>query len=122
MALCEKCVASNCYSAPCNLDCRHYGTWCETIVMAGGDAPFDKEFYLKAPATYDHAEFSCQRVIRLSKRLADAGVRIGDTITHINKQFADTTEEFGKLVNDLPAGTELRLIRGTGVVKFVTLK
>lgn len=118
---CEKCVGTTCYSAPCNLDCRDYGSFCETIVMAGGDAPFSRRDYDTNREGYDRAEFICQRVVRLSRRLEVSGVEIGDTVTHVNRQFADTTEEFAKLVFDLPIGTELRLIRNNQDL-FITLK
>lgn len=121
MALCEKCIGATCYGAPCNMDCRHYGKWCETWVMGGGDLPFDGNLYMTKRDAYDFAEFLCQRVMTCNRRMHKAGVEVGDTVVRVNGQFADTVEEFAKLVLALPAGTELDLIKTDGSRKTVTL-
>lgn len=117
-----KCVGTICGPAPINFECEYGDGWCQTIVMGGGgDSPFDVELKHKAPATYDHAEFVCQRVRRLSKPMAAAGVMVGDTVTHVDGQFFNDVDSFAAAVLDL-RGKELRIIRRDGRAEFVTLK
>lgn len=121
MGACERCLGTNCYGAPCNFDCIDYGTFCETRVMGGAGALFDAVMKAKDPS-YDHCEFLCQRVMRCNRAMEKAGIEVGDTLTHINKNFFSDQKSFADAVSCLPPGTELRVIKPDGTALEVTLK
>jgi hypothetical protein len=117
---CSQCIANNCYSAPCNLECRLVGPdSCETIVMGGGMAgAYSPE--VKAQGG-DFAEFYLQRVVRNNAAMTAAGIEIGDTLTHVNNQWAESQLKFAELVLTLPKGTTFRGLKKDGSSFFVTL-
>lgn len=105
---CQQCVGVNCYSASCNLECRHYGTWCETWVMGGGDQPYTQA--TKA-AGGDYAEFFLRRVMKPNTRMEKAGITVGYLITHVNGMYASTDEGFAALVEVMPKGVVLGVMK-----------
>lgn len=108
---CSQCLGKNCYSAPCNMECRLVGDGCETIVMGGGAAPYSPE--TKA-ADGDYAMFYLQRVIKNNEAMRVAGIEIGDTIERVNGDYAGSDLEFAKQVLTLPKGTVLRVWKRNG--------
>lgn len=114
---CEQCIAANCYAGGCNLQCKHYGSWCETIVMG--------DYSPETIAANEVAFFIVQRVEKLNSKLRAAGVQVGDTITHVNDQFAGENDavklRFSDLVLTMPKGMRLRIIRADNSRAEVTL-
>lgn len=115
---CSQCLANNCYSAPCNMECILVGNGCETRVMGGAQAPY-------TPATReaggDYAVFFMQRVIRGNSAMEAAGVIFGDTVVRVNGVYAGSDQEFAKLVLSLPKGTVLTVWKSTGELLDITL-
>ena len=108
LGLCEECYSNVCVQAPCNLECKTHGTWCETIVMAGGAQAYVPE--TKASGG-DYAQFFMQEVEKNNLAMEAAGIKVGDRITHVNNQWAESVRKFAELVIRLPKGTKLRVIR-----------
>ncbi len=115
---CEECYGNTCVQAPCNFDCKHHGTWCETFVMGGAQQEYTPETKL---VDGDYAEFYIQRVMKNNKAMEAAGIKVGDTITHVNDIFAESARKFGELVIRLPKGTRLRVMKQNGEREEVRL-
>lgn len=115
---CSQCINGNCYSAPCNLECRIVGDGCETIVM-GGSAKAYKQNRKVLEDNYDYAQFFMQRVERCNLAMTAAGISIGDTIERVNGVYAGSDEAFAKLVLRLPYGTLLTVLRASDNTKVV---
>jgi hypothetical protein len=114
---CQRCDGGgNCLSAPCNMDCRNLGNGqCETIIMGGGgDVPpegggnYAKEMKEKLAAFYQ-----AYKVDRCTELMTQAGINVGDWVTHVNGKFPNSLDEFGEMVKHLPEGTVFKVWKGS---------
>lgn len=121
MAGCEKCDGNDtCIQAGCNMDCRDWGEWCETIVMGGfnGMAPES----ITKDQKLSLASFNpCFRIEQCTALMIAAGLRIGDIVTHVNGKFPQDMKEFADMIESLPAGTVFKVWNPNGSRKDVTL-
>lgn len=123
---CEECVGGNCYSSTCNHECIQHGSWCETIDIGAAYKAYTPD--MKANGG-DYAEFICQRVMKNNSLMEAAGVKLGDTITHVNDQFpgwkfSDSNPvevKFADLILKMVPGMRLRIIRGDNTRIEITL-
>lgn len=107
---CERCDGGGtCIQAPCNMDCKDWGEWCETIIRADFEV---------APelATEEQKEklalFNpCYRIERCSELMKRAGLKEGECVSHINNIFPQSLKDFADLVERLDAGDELKIWR-----------
>ncbi len=107
MGGCERCLASGiCTGAPCNFECRLVTeNECETLVM--GRKAVKGEDISKISAC-----LQCFRVDRVDDLLIDAGVLVGDLITHINGKFPENQQEFAVWFMELKPGDVVKVWRG----------
>jgi len=115
---CSQCLAGNCYSAPCNMDCILLNPGCETRVMGGAQQEYTPD---TRKSGGDYAEFLMQRVLKNNEAMQAAGVELGDSVIRVNGVYAGSDLEFAKLVLRLPKGTVLLLWKSTGEKVEVTL-
>lgn len=115
---CSQCLGKQCYSAPCNMDCRPVGDGCETVVAGGAQQDYTPETKKNGG---DYAEFFMQRVVKNNAAMEAAGIEIGDVITKVNGSYAGSDLEFAKLVLRLPRSTELTVWKSSGAKLNVTL-
>lgn len=125
---CAQCAGGgNCAQAGANFECERSddGSWCETIVLAGGGfipdcggGQFAMEVRKQAKET--NAEFKMMfRVERVNYRLALAGVEVGDLVTHINRHYPTDIFAFHRLMEEAKENCELHVMKPDGKRIFV---
>ena len=108
---CEKCDGGGtCIQATCNMDCRDWGEWCETIVMGGfGDTPPEA---VTDEQRAKLARFNpCYRIEQCNELMNKAGLVEGDCVSHVNNLFPQGLKDFADLVEFLEPGDELKIWR-----------
>lgn len=111
MGACERCDGGGtCLQATCNFECKKIGDACETIVMGGfGDPPPEG---LSKAVRDSAARFSQTfRIEQCTELMTDAGLVVGEEVTHVNGQFPRGLDEFAEMVKDLSKGTVLKVWR-----------